>query len=183
MKPRAYLDIETDWQKRITIIGVYRPGADTQQWVRPDLSADGLREFLQGIETLYTYNGARFDLPVLRDQLDIDLAKEYRHHDLMYDCWSRCLFGGLKKVEKRLGITRDTEGLDGRDAVLLWDRYVKGEKDLLELLLRYNREDVINLEALAVTLGLVPREEGELPAGFRVPEVKGRDDSGDCIES
>jgi uncharacterized protein YprB with RNaseH-like and TPR domain len=33
-------------------------------------------------------------------------------------------------------------------AVLLWQRYQRGDKGALDLLLTYNREDVVNLEVL-----------------------------------
>jgi uncharacterized protein YprB with RNaseH-like and TPR domain len=155
MTPRAYLDIETDRQRRITVVGVFRPDRGPFQWVAPGLDVKELRDYLQGIEVLFTYNGARFDLPVIHEQLGVDLAREFRHQDLMYDCWSRRLFGGLKKVEHILGIHRDTEGIDGLAALSLWDRYVQGDNEALEVLLRYNREDVENLERLAVKLGVV----------------------------
>lgn len=176
-KPRAYLDIETDSRRRITVVGVFRPTVGPRQWVAPQLSGEELREFLRGIEVLFTYNGARFDLPVIREQLNVDLAKEFAHQDLMYDCWGRCLFGGLKKVERRLGIHRDTEGVDGREAIALWDRFSRGgDREALEVLLRYNREDVENLESLALRLGVV---EGGAPV-LGQPPLPRRNESGDC---
>ena len=39
-------------------------------------------------------------------------------------------------------------GMDGYMAVLLWQRYQRGDKGALDLLLSYNREDVVNLEVL-----------------------------------
>lgn len=164
MKIRAYLDIETDWQKKITVIGIYRPDRESRQWVMPDLSVEEIREFLRGVQALFTYNGARFDLPLIRDQLKIDLMKEFYHQDLMYDCWARSLFGGLKRVEQVLGIPRDTEGIDGLEAMNLWDRFKKqGDRGALDVLLRYNREDVENLESLAVRLGIVAPGETSSP--------------------
>ena len=38
--------------------------------------------------------------------------------------------------------------MDGYTAVLLWQRYQRGDKGALDLLLSYNREDVVNLEVL-----------------------------------
>ena len=38
--------------------------------------------------------------------------------------------------------------MDGYMAVLLWQRYQRGDKGALDLLLSYNREDVVNLEVL-----------------------------------
>jgi uncharacterized protein YprB with RNaseH-like and TPR domain len=58
--------------------------------------------------------------------------------------------GGLKKIEPRFGIHRpeEVDGMDGYMAVLLWQRYQRGDKGALDLLLSYNREDVVNLEVL-----------------------------------
>ena len=67
----------------------------------------------------------------------------------MYECWRRGLYGGLKGVENQLGISRETKGITGRDAPVLWERYVrKGDPEALEILLRYNRDDVMNLAIL-----------------------------------
>lgn len=159
-RARAYLDVETDWAHVITVIGVHRPDRGTRQWTRPDLRADEIRDFLGGIDVLFTYNGARFDLPLIRDQLRADLAGEFFHRDLMHDCWARDLFGGLKKVERALGIQRDTEGVDGLAAIRLWERFQgEGDRGALDLLLKYNREDVENLECLALRFGLVQGAE------------------------
>jgi uncharacterized protein len=58
--------------------------------------------------------------------------------------------GGLKKIESEVGLLRspETRGLSGWDAVRLWREYRYGSAEALELLLRYNREDVVNLQAL-----------------------------------
>jgi len=67
----------------------------------------------------------------------------------VYDCWRMNLYGGLKSVETRLGISRQTKGVGGREAAMLWHRYERhGDNDALNLLLRYNREDVLNLKLL-----------------------------------
>jgi len=59
------------------------------------------------------------------------------------------LFGGLKVVERTLGIDRETAGLTGKDAPVLWEQYKKrGDQKALALLLRYNGEDVMNLAVL-----------------------------------
>lgn len=109
----AFLDIETSWDKTITVIGVYRRGEGTLQLVAPDITRKRLREALAGVEIIFTYNGARFDLPVIEQALGIDLENHHAHRDLMLDCWKHKLKGGLKAVERRLGIHRDTEGVDG----------------------------------------------------------------------
>jgi len=61
------------------------------------------------------------------------------------------LRGGLKRIEQTLGLIRDPdlEGLDGWAAVRLWQAYCAGDTAALETLLRYNREDIVNLKPLA----------------------------------
>jgi hypothetical protein len=58
--------------------------------------------------------------------------------------------GGLKKIEKDLGITRSNEidGVDGFEAVRLWRKYQRGDKKALKTLISYNNADIINLEPL-----------------------------------
>ena len=67
----------------------------------------------------------------------------------MYDCWENNLYGGLKSVERQLGIRRGLTEINGYEAVRLWWSYVNdNDKDALATLLEYNKEDVINLKAL-----------------------------------
>jgi len=152
----AFLDIETSWEKTITIIGIYRSGEGTTQLIAPKISRDSLLQSLDGVDRLYTYNGTGFDLPVIQQWLGVNLAGHVPHRDLMYDCWKRKLKGGLKGVERTLGIHRDTEGVDGLQAMRLWAAYQRGDNDALELLLRYNKEDCVNLEELAHKIGILP---------------------------
>jgi hypothetical protein len=96
--------------------------------------------------TIYTFNGHCFDLPVIKGQLGIDLRQRYESVDLRYVCKQRGLTGGQKLIERRLGIGRELPGMDGRDALYLWQKYQQhGDEDALKLLLAYNREDVLNL--------------------------------------
>ncbi len=103
----AYLDIETTglspWHSRITIIGIYLcNGDDTSviQLVGEDITIDSLLETLDGVDTIYTYNGSSFDLPFIYTLLGVNLAKMFTHCDLMYDCWRNNLYGGFKAVER-----------------------------------------------------------------------------------
>jgi len=67
----------------------------------------------------------------------------------MYDCWRCNLRGGFKAVEQQLGIPRQLQGINGWDAVLLWQRYQNyGDRKALVALLKYNEEDVVNLKVL-----------------------------------
>lgn len=156
IEPCAYLDIETTSldpaSGDLTVIGFHRDDGDEQrmiQLVGDEISAARLLEALRQVQILYTYNGSQFDLPYIKAKLGVDLAKHCTHHDLMYDCWQRNLYGGLKAVERQLGIERKSAGIDGSMAVRLWLQYkFYGSREALTALLMYNREDVLNLKAL-----------------------------------
>jgi uncharacterized protein YprB with RNaseH-like and TPR domain len=107
------------------------------------------------VDVIYTYNGSRFDLPFINALLDVDLARYFRHHDLMLDCWKNKLYGGFKAVEIQLGIARQLRGIDGAEAVRLWWKYQdEQEQEALDTLLQYNKEDVMNLKTLRGILGI-----------------------------
>jgi uncharacterized protein YprB with RNaseH-like and TPR domain len=153
---RGYLDIETTGLSRryadLTVVGLALERGrkcEVFQWVGDQISAALLIRRLKMAQTLYTYNGTRFDLPFIEAKLGIDPTDFVEHRDLMYECWRKNLYGGLKKVEGSLGITRKTKGIDGRMAVRLWYDYENdGNEQSLALLLKYNREDVLNLAVL-----------------------------------
>ncbi|MEW6141724.1 MAG: ribonuclease H-like domain-containing protein [Chloroflexota bacterium] len=153
MSLEAYLDIETTGLSsrdcRITVIGVYRwwgRGGEFIQLYNERLTSSDLLKALEGVTLLHTYNGRRFDLPFIKAWLGVDLEAMHQHRDLMFDCWRLGLNGGLKAVESRIGIDRELKGINGFDAVMLWLRY-KRKRDLkaMETLLKYNKEDVMNL--------------------------------------
>ncbi|MFA5400267.1 MAG: ribonuclease H-like domain-containing protein [Dehalococcoidia bacterium] len=154
--PEAYLDIETTGlyahESRITVIGIYFCNGDDGRLVQlydSSLSRDNLLDTMKGTEHMYTYNGSRFDIPFIRTCLGPDLELMHRHTDLMYRCWDHNLRGGFKRVLQHLGISRETEGLNGMDAIWLWEKYKKHDDlNALDLLLRYNRDDIVNLRQL-----------------------------------
>ncbi|HUT68082.1 MAG TPA: ribonuclease H-like domain-containing protein [Dehalococcoidales bacterium] len=152
----AYLDIETTGLApsgcEITVIGIHLCQEDDTeliQLVGKDVTAENILEALCSAGIIYTYNGSRFDLPFIQSQFGINLAELFIHHDLMYDCWRNNLFGGLKAVERQLGINRVLAQMNGFEAVRLWWKYVDSfDLDALKTLLEYNREDVVNLKTL-----------------------------------
>ena len=154
--PEAYLDIETTGLSpsyaAITVVGIHLVNdCDTRfiQLVGDDVTDYNIMDVLQGVSVIYTYNGSRFDLPFINACLGINLAHLFIHHDLMYDCWRNDLTGGLKCVERRLGIERRLKDVNGFEAVRLWWRYVNDcDQNALAKLLEYNKEDVINLKTL-----------------------------------
>ena len=152
----AYLDIETTGLSPtnciVTVVGMYIcNGGDSKviQLVGKDITTNSLLEVLGGVKLVHTYNGSRFDLPFIHSCLGINLAKIFHHHDLMYDCWKNNLYGGLKAVERQLGIGRHLKDVNGYEAVRLWWKYIDSfDLEALNKLLEYNKEDVINLQAL-----------------------------------
>ncbi len=160
----AYLDIETTglspFYGYVTVIGIYlvKSNDDCQfvQLVGDNITRDNLLTALKDVDTIYTYNGSRFDLPYIDVSLGLDLCDHFKHRDLMYDCWRNHLKGGLKSVERQLGIARNLKDVDGYQAVILWHRYQNsGDQQALVTLLDYNREDVVNLRTLRRMLGAV----------------------------
>jgi len=148
----AYIDIETTGLSKrdyITSIAVYYKG-EVKCFIRGRNLSEFIRE-IQGIDLLLTYNGKRFDLPRIRKEFKIDLAMP--NIDLR-DCLVAMGYrGGLKQSERLLGIKRQVEaGLSGLDAVELWNRYLKGDKYALNKLVRYNLQDVLVLEQIAIEL-------------------------------
>jgi hypothetical protein len=151
-RPRtAYLDIETTgkvWPGLlVTVAGLY-DGQTMRQFVQ----GFNLQEFpqvLSEFDLLVTFNGTQFDLPVLRAYFP-ELIVPPAHVDLRFLMARLGYKGGLKRIEPRFGIHRPkaVNGMDGYMAVLLWQRYQRGDKGALDLLLSYNREDVVNLEVL-----------------------------------
>lgn len=155
---KAYLDIETCSNGDVTVVGIFREDAGLRQLVGGEITDVALWSALEGVDTLCTFNGDRFDLPILERQLRLDLRGRFTSLDLLRECRRCGLKGGLKKLEERFGIARATRGMSGWDAMRLWERYEnEGDREALDVLLAYNRDDVMNLvqlERLVVGVGL-----------------------------
>ena len=150
----AYLDIETTGLNpdacEITVIGIHLCRGLEEEFVQlvgDGITAEALLAVMAGVNTVYTFNGSRFDLPYIRQRLGVDLeAQGISHCDLMYHCHRRGLRGGLKKIEPILGIKRRLPDVNGYEAVRLWWRYVNDyDSTALHKLLEYNKEDTQNL--------------------------------------
>ncbi len=151
-RPRAaYLDIETTgaaWPcLNVTVVGLY-DGTRFHQFVQ-GYNLQDFPQAMEDVDLVVTFNGAQFDLPVLRSYFP-GLKLPPAHVDLRFVLARLGYKGGLKRIEPRFGIRRppEVEGMDGYAAVLLWERYMRGDRTALETLLTYNREDVLNLEVL-----------------------------------
>lgn len=151
-KSRAvYLDIETDggqFEDNITTIGV-SDGESYRCFVK-GIDLYEFPDFISHASVLVTFFGTGFDIPVLRRAFPM-VPFDQIHIDLCHGLKRLGYRGGLKKIEQQVGIQRSaaTVGLTGYDAVRLWRSYLYGNESALELLIAYNREDVVNLIELA----------------------------------
>lgn len=148
----AFLDIETTGSgphSHPTVIGLYDfAEGEYHAYVR----GENLHEFEEALDrykVLVTFFGTGFDIPVLKnwdprlrfDQIHVDLCPLLRRLGHR---------GGLKRVEKQLGIARpdEVDGMSGLDAVRLWWQWKRGDQEALGRLIAYNREDVVNMVRL-----------------------------------
>jgi uncharacterized protein YprB with RNaseH-like and TPR domain len=148
----VYLDIETDGGQSgdsITTVGIY-DGNEFEVFVKGQ-NIESFRDRISDFGMIVTFFGLGFDIPMIRKRYP-NLSLDHIHLDLCPTLRDVGIKGGLKKIEKELGIARgeETDGLSGRDAITLWRRFDRFKDDkALETLIAYNREDVVNLETLA----------------------------------
>ena len=152
-----YLDIETTGMSaregQVTVVGLYRNGRMSSLMRGENLTEELLQEEFDRTDLLITFFGSSFDVPFLQTAFP-RLRMNKPHFDLCFAARRLGLQGGLKYIERELSIERDAtlDGLDGWDAVRLWQQWRGGDESARELLLRYNAADTINLEALAELL-------------------------------
>jgi uncharacterized protein YprB with RNaseH-like and TPR domain len=149
-----FLDIETTGLSRssaVTVVGLYK-GDQFKALVRhQDLTRRSLEKAIKGAKVIITFNGSTFDLPMLRNSYPVG-ALSLPHIDLRYVAARTGYRGGLKRIERQLDVVRDREFamMTGEDAVRLWRLWErKGNRKALDLLLRYNEADVVNLQTIA----------------------------------
>jgi uncharacterized protein YprB with RNaseH-like and TPR domain len=155
----AYLDIETDGaeatSKRTdedapggTTVCAIWDGQEARVFLR-NRDLHEIPEYLSKYKLLCTFNGKTFDIPYLEGRFGKGFFNG-AHLDLRPMTAAVGLTGGLKKIEKQIGIERpaDIRRFTGYDAVKLWSSYRRGRKDALEPLARYNLADAVNLQAL-----------------------------------
>lgn len=149
----AYLDIETTGlapeTDYVTVIGMF-DGRDVHTYIHGRNLGDFARD-IRNYDLVVTFNGSMFDIPFLRKHVR-GLSMSRLHIDLRFLLASLGVRGGLKRIEQQFGMERedDLKGMNGYDAVLLWQKYRKsGDKDALDTLVRYNAADIGSLKKLA----------------------------------
>ena len=147
----CFLDIETTGLDKhnddITVIGLY-DGKESKIFV----NGKNMNEFAKEMDKyqmIVSFNGRCFDVPFIQSKFPkLDMNKF--HIDLRFVMKAIGYSGGLKKIEKEVGITRDDDlqDIDGFEAVRLWYKYKRGDANALGLLIKYNIADIENLKTL-----------------------------------
>jgi hypothetical protein len=155
----AFFDIETDGLEagsRVTMIAcligtrleVFTHGRDLDRFL--------LR--VEAVDLLVSFNGRSFDIPRLLNAFHLpSLGRD--HLDLRPVCRAAGHKGGLKQIEKHLGIHRppDITGVSGEDAQWMWRAWEKdGDAGLRDRVVRYCAADVVALRLLAARLLDIP---------------------------
>lgn len=147
----VFLDIETSgYYGDITVVGLF-DGYESKMFVKGgNLDRDALIKELSKYKLIITFNGASFDLPVIEKYFQFKFSQV--HIDLRHVCSKLGLVGGLKSIEKQMGISRpdEVQGVDGCAAVYLWQMWKSTrDQEYLRKLLMYNEEDIVNLKFIA----------------------------------
>ena len=147
----CFFDIETTGldpdRNKVTTVSFHRDGETTTLVRGDDLTAENVAAEFRSSDVIVSYNGRSFDEPFL--ETDLGLSVDTPHIDLLPLCRQLGLTGGLKGVEKTLGVGREgVEDVDGREAVRLWHAYEDGDTEALERLVKYNRYDTENLRSV-----------------------------------
>src|SRR3989338_8993779 len=141
----VFLDIETTGldskNDDITVIGVF-DGISTKTMIK-NINLD--------YKMIVTFNGSSFDVPFINKKCP-DLLPNVPNFDVKSVTDRLNLKGGLKEIERKLGIKRGkiVEKFYGGDALTLWKMYkATGDDYYLSLLVEYNEEDIVNLKKIA----------------------------------
>lgn len=147
----VFLDIETTGLSKvysyITVIGWYIDGI-----YKHTLYGNSLNELVEDLkkaEILITFNGSLFDLPFLKSHYSelIDVIESLGHIDLRFFLKKYGHTGGQKEIEDKMGYRRPKSltGTDGKEAISLWYKFLKGDDKSLSKLLYYNCYDIFGM--------------------------------------
>ncbi len=172
----TFFDIETtglsSYDSFTTVIAAYH-----QQELHTFVYEENLEDFLQLVDQsklLVAFNGNSFDIPFLENSFNIPTIG-CPHIDLRWIFYHQGYGGGLKVIEKQLAIRRPAtvRNIDGHEAVLLFDRWQRGDSNARIKLIRYCQTDVL---ATYLTAGRLLKKIGfnfPLPAAEELFEKLG----------
>ncbi len=173
----VFLDVETTglsvFYDEITVVGLYDL-REVHSFIRGQ-NLDQLPSVLERYKIVVTFNGSLFDLPFVRAGFP-GIKLPPAHIDLRFLLRRLGLSGGLKRIEEQLQIprARKLQGVNGYEATVLWNRYLRGNQSALRLLLEYNQADIVNLKTLLdyayahLSRRLVPSFRTRLPSTPRM---------------
>lgn len=144
-----FLDIETTglslYYDKITIIGTFN-GKEVKIFIK-DSNLEEFIDYIKDYEIIITFNGKLFDIPFIKKEFP-EIRFPPLHIDLRYLLRNLGLKGPLKKIEKKLHIKRpdSLQEVNGREAVSLWNKFLRGDDKALENLILYNIYDILNLK-------------------------------------
>ncbi len=156
----ALVDIETTGltpgYDQITVIGL-ADSSTARAFVagKPQPGDETLAKFTEAMRPyrlLVTFNGAQFDVPFMEKHFrDENFHFDMPHLDLIFPARSIGLGGGLKDMEKQVGIERaaDIKDMRGMEAIQLWGQWKNGDVAAYKRLTTYCKADCVNLHAFA----------------------------------
>ncbi len=161
----TFFDIETtglsSYDSIITTIVAYH-----NKNLHTFLFQENLDDFLELVDDsklLVAFNGNSFDIPFVEKAFNIpDIGCPFI--DLRWICYYMNLQGGLKSIEKQVGIQRpkQIESIDGFEAVSLFLDWQNGDLKAKEKLVSYCQADVLSIFLVAhkilLKLGLTQKQ-------------------------
>lgn len=154
-KQASCFDIETDGlevDSTVTLISCFHLGSPHCFLAGENM--DDFLDLMEQIKLLVSFNGASFDVPRVLNRFHIQRLP-CAHVDLRWLCHHAGWRGGLKAIERALGLLRppDLVGLGGAEAVGLWQAWTEqGDAQARRTLERYCVADTVMLSLLAARL-------------------------------
>jgi len=180
----AFLDIETTGLSLgagtvaflVGIVHADREGLWLRQFLMRDFPEEpaqqlALAQQMDAFELVVTYNGGRFDLPILRTRAVINRVEapwlETPHLDLLHpvravwrNVWDDCRLGTAES--RLLGVVRDTD-CEGWEVPLRYRQFLTEQnEEPLTVVLEHNAQDLLSLAGLtAVVQQIFAPDRGE----------------------